>query len=93
MPYSVVTAQQAYSTEMVKAKTKAISGDTHQLQLIKLQHFKLESFKSICDFLGINNKLHFRLNSRCARWKCPFILVPESESPLLAIELLCGLVT
>ena len=31
----------------LKAKTYAISSDTHQLQLIKLHHFKLERFKSI----------------------------------------------
>ena len=32
---------------LVKAKMDAISSDTHQLQLIKLHHFKLERFKSI----------------------------------------------
>ena len=31
----------------VKAKIYAISSDTHQLQLIKRHHFKLERFKSI----------------------------------------------
>ena len=31
----------------VKAKLWEISSDTHQLQLIKLHHFKLEIFKSI----------------------------------------------
>ena len=31
----------------LKAKLYAISSDTHQLQLIKLRHFKLEIFKSI----------------------------------------------
>ena len=31
----------------VKAIVYAISSDTHQLQLIKLHHFKLEIFKSI----------------------------------------------
>ena len=31
----------------IKAKMLAISSDTHQLQLIKLHHFKLERFKSI----------------------------------------------
>ena len=30
-----------------KAKLWEISSDTHQLQLIKLHHFKLERFKSI----------------------------------------------
>ena len=30
-----------------KAKMSEISSDTHQLQLIKLHHFKLERFKSI----------------------------------------------
>ena len=30
-----------------KAKIEEISSDTHQLQLIKLHHFKLERFKSI----------------------------------------------
>ena len=31
----------------VKAKIYAISSDTHQLQLTKLHHFKLERFKLI----------------------------------------------
>ncbi len=31
----------------IKAKMYAISSDTHQLQLIKLHHLKLERFKSI----------------------------------------------
>ena len=31
----------------IKAKLQAISSDTHQLQLIKLHHFKLDRFKSI----------------------------------------------
>ena len=31
----------------IKAKMLEISSDTHQLQLIKLHHFKLERFKSI----------------------------------------------
>ena len=34
-------------TLFFKAKIWAISSDTHQLQLIKLHHFKLERFKSI----------------------------------------------
>ena len=33
--------------KVVKAKLWEISSDTHQLQLIKLHHFKLERFKSI----------------------------------------------
>ena len=33
--------------KIVKAKMQAISSDTHQLQLFKLHHFKLEIFKSI----------------------------------------------
>ena len=32
---------------LIKAKMYAISNDTHQLQCIKLHHFKLERFKSI----------------------------------------------
>ena len=32
---------------LFKAKILEISSDTHQLQLIKLHHFKLEIFKSI----------------------------------------------
>ena len=32
---------------IIKAKMKKISSDTHQLQLFKLHHFKLEIFKSI----------------------------------------------
>ena len=31
----------------IKAKLNAIPSDTHQLQLIKLHHFKQEIFKSI----------------------------------------------
>ena len=31
----------------IKAKLWEISSDAHQLQLIKLHHFKLEKFKSI----------------------------------------------
>ena len=34
--------------QCLKAKMNAISSDTHQLQFIKLHHFKLEIFKSIC---------------------------------------------
>ena len=33
--------------EDVKAKLLEISSDTHQLQLMKLHHFKLEIFKLI----------------------------------------------
>ena len=32
---------------ILKAKIYTISSDTHELQLIKLHHFKLERFKSI----------------------------------------------
>ena len=40
---SVLTCRQ----HIIKATLYAISSDTHQLQLIKLHHFKLERFKSI----------------------------------------------
>ena len=45
-----------------------MSGDTHQLQWIKLHHLKLETSKSIRWFRGNwLNKLNFRLNSQCNR--------------------------
>ena len=36
-----------YYMVSVKAKIRTISSDVHQLQFIKLHHFKLEIFKSI----------------------------------------------
>ena len=41
------TTKYIHATNQLKANIYAISSDTHQLQLIKLHHFKLEIFKSI----------------------------------------------
>ena len=38
---------QTFVLGIIKANILEISSDTHQLQLIKLHHFKLERFKSI----------------------------------------------
>ena len=38
----------------VKAKMSAISSDTHQLQSIKLHHFKLDRFKLSSDLVVVN---------------------------------------
>ena len=43
----VTMAVDNFVFRIIKAKLWEISSDTHQLQLIKLHHFKLERFKSI----------------------------------------------